>query len=431
MALHVNVMAHSVYRPSGHLPHEEEIKALETHLSPTMRFLHCLLSVGLLQDEGTGELVAVHPAVRHHLYVELPDVRPPTTLMPADGLRHAYLPLFAPAACRMSLSQVTHVTPDTFPFRVDAAARLVAWYAAAWLDRVLDAAPTLPDAVAENGMSDAAAQAALARLLERVAREVPDVVVTNGLKRKLVLLLHEKCKFLSNYVTVKRRTAAGMRLERNAYTAGFADMVSRLASDSMTVYFREAVAIVCAQLRGSWAESGVGFVITKAGSADMDFEDMAQDVLWAGDQRRVATQFGVLSDAVLRMSTTNPDCYSHLRAALASAFNITHTTSVLSLLQQQSYVMTPDFACKLVVLRAMQQARIPVILEGSTGTGKTEQLQIMSLLLNLNADLIPDMTTVVHGMLQALVDAGALSPRQQSHAVLFAPDGSLLRPAQA
>lgn len=54
----------------------------------------------------------------------------------------------------------------------------------------------------------------------------------------------------------------------------------------------------------------------------------------------------------------------------------------LDVIDEHNYVMTLDFALKMINIHERRECRMPVIIEGETGVGKTELLRMLSVLWN-------------------------------------------------
>lgn len=108
-----------------------------------------------------------------------------------------------------------------------------------------------------------------------------------------------------------------------------------------------------------------------------------------------------------------------LRSWFAPAFGISRSHKILSLLSSQRYVLTPDFAIKMLVLFERRKAKADSILKGETGTGKTELLHILSLLINSDSRLLPELETELRNILNRLLEEGILDPTVDAHKTLF------------
>jgi hypothetical protein len=71
---------------------------------------------------------------------------------------------------------------------------------------------------------------------------------------------------------------------------------------------------------------------------------------------------------------------------LAQAMGV-RTEQVEKTLEDAKYVLTKDYLIKLLFIREQWSAKVPTILQGLTGVGKTELLRVFSLLLNCSAQL--------------------------------------------
>lgn len=82
---------------------------------------------------------------------------------------------------------------------------------------------------------------------------------------------------------------------------------------------------------------------------------------------------------------------SPFRAAIAPGLGLREDGSVLRIISQQRYVMTPDFGFKLMVLNERRKVGQNVILAGDTGVGKTEMLRMYAVVINSDSSIVADL----------------------------------------
>ena len=80
------------------------------------------------------------------------------------------------------------------------------------------------------------------------------------------------------------------------------------------------------------------------------------------------------------------------RAAVAPGMGLLKAGLMLNNILQQRYVLTPDFAFKLLLLNERRKVGQPVILSGDTGVGKTELLRLYSVIINSDSGVVADLT---------------------------------------
>lgn len=67
---------------------------------------------------------------------------------------------------------------------------------------------------------------------------------------------------------------------------------------------------------------------------------------------------------------------------LSRALNVPLNNNRLTPIDDASYVLTLDFAVKMLNIHERAECRVPVIIEGETGVGKTALIEMMSKLWN-------------------------------------------------
>lgn len=81
-----------------------------------------------------------------------------------------------------------------------------------------------------------------------------------------------------------------------------------------------------------------------------------------------------------------------MRHALAKGFGLTNEkeSNLRVILEQLGYALTSDFAVKILMLHERNIVGENVILQGHTGTGKSELLRLYAHIQNQRGDIIPD-----------------------------------------
>ena len=73
---------------------------------------------------------------------------------------------------------------------------------------------------------------------------------------------------------------------------------------------------------------------------------------------------------------------SNLDVYLSRALNVPLVNDRLKLIDDCDYVLTIDFATKMLNMHERRKCGIPVIIEGETGVGKTALIEMLSKLWN-------------------------------------------------
>ena len=84
---------------------------------------------------------------------------------------------------------------------------------------------------------------------------------------------------------------------------------------------------------------------------------------------------------------------------LSIALNI-HEDKVSSIINDSKYILTLDYTFKLIQVAERQRNKMPTIISGETGVGKSELIRIFSKLLNASKDFNPDATHEVTSWLK-------------------------------
>ena len=86
-----------------------------------------------------------------------------------------------------------------------------------------------------------------------------------------------------------------------------------------------------------------------------------------------------------------PGAVKRLREHIAPAFGLADPTRITRVLNSMGYVLSNDFAIKLLILNERRRVNANVILCGDTGVGKSEVFSLYSTVVNADSDIIPDL----------------------------------------
>lgn len=76
--------------------------------------------------------------------------------------------------------------------------------------------------------------------------------------------------------------------------------------------------------------------------------------------------------------------FGYLSTCLSRAFNIKRKDCV-KCLEESNYVLTPDFAMKMININECMECKSPLVISGETGVGKTFLVEVVSKLWNLSS----------------------------------------------
>ena len=151
-----------------------------------------------------------------------------------------------------------------------------------------------------------------------------------------------------------------------------------LGSDLMEQFVSEAEYLCQKGLSCSWEECKQSFCISDGGTFcplyptcdGKSFEDTPQSfqrLTWGGEKY------------LKERESDRWECY------LAWSLSLS-VQDIKILLKKKGFVLTPDFAYKMMLVHERKKARIPLVIEGDTGVGKTFLLEMYAILLNKRAD---------------------------------------------
>ena len=158
----------------------------------------------------------------------------------------------------------------------------------------------------------------------------------------------------------------------------------KLGSTLFEQFVREATFLCQKELNCTWRNCTETFLIidSSGGSyyplypASTSFQQINPDV-------QKITKGGEKDLATVKEGTDEP-VRNRWVAYLAWIFGLRYDR-VEQLLNSKEFVLTPDFTYKMLLIQERKLARIPVIIEGETGVGKTYLLEMYAILLNEQA----------------------------------------------
>jgi hypothetical protein len=93
-----------------------------------------------------------------------------------------------------------------------------------------------------------------------------------------------------------------------------------------------------------------------------------------------------------------------LRQAFGLGLGLTDSSKMFRITSAMQYVLTPELALRLLQLHQFRSARRNCILSGRTGTGKTQLLNLYSLIVNSDSTLLPDILDLVPDAIKKIAD---------------------------
>ena len=279
------------------------------------------------------------------------------------------------------------IVPMVHPLHVGLQERFVARYVSEYFARRIDRKCSETSPVSFNEVpSDEAARMAVTRLVREKARflesrRIDQVMFLRYLHRRFQIFVHGVFTWDTEH--------------------------PKLGSTLFEQFVREATFLCQRELNCTWRDCTETFLITDSSGgsfyplypASISFERVNPDVqkiTHGGEKELVDVEKGTFKHLAVRPDkrgtrrrevpveegTKEPG--SRWLAYLAWTFGLPYDR-VEKLLKSKEFVLTPDFTYKMILIQERKLARIPVIIEGETGVGKTYLLEMYAILLNEQA----------------------------------------------
>uniref|UniRef100_A0A0G4IBB0 Uncharacterized protein n=1 Tax=Chromera velia CCMP2878 TaxID=1169474 RepID=A0A0G4IBB0_9ALVE len=388
------------------------------HLHRLSHFLYHMRVHGLLLDTATGDTLLLNPSRKHHIFVELPALDDLPTDEPGRPLRaedHPYikfLPILSYAPHTFRVASV-----DDSPFILSEESHLVALYLS--INFAAFREGLLPDSTNEDRNLAFEAGPVLEQFWQSdLCRSLPR---RHGVRAAVIKLLADRVRFLQRLdvaYTEACRQPHGRGISREEANVlfgegGLKDHLRRIFEN----FKREAVMLCDGSLQGDWSATRCTFSVRP----DTEGLDCFSDLRFLSPMSQNSDEgweFANRVKGVLSGEEISRDM-GMLRASIAPAFGLRDSGRFLTLVINLQYCLTPDFGVKLLVLNDMMRTRQSIVLEGETGTGKTEILSLFAT-ISQHSSRVADMATELFNVIQQLVDDGTLSPRDRKLRPLFA-----------
>jgi hypothetical protein len=387
--------------------------------------LHGLFTQGLLVDSCSGFVVQLDSRVRHAVYVELPALAewPSTNSTSFNAAQHPLLKCGFPVFGLASDGHDISIHNESFPFMIDDDARCVAPVLLALLDGTsLEQSLTQPAAQQEDDARTVSLLDALWALPD--SSVVPNSKLARHMFIRLfaerVRFLHEIAKHVEKQVAdgaVSTLVTTAVRIDGfdANFVPGFFDRIARvMLMECFTLCDRNLKSNFAAENRPlAWTIRNktelYSFTILTPTLSSLAIETSPIDHASGG----LRAGLGLAPPASLMKGlgklTTTADALeksaSELRRSVAPAFGLSETNRMGPILASRGYVLSKDFAIKLLVLHERKKVGANVILSGDTGTGKSELLGLYSAVIN--CDVLPDsLFEAQHALVSAILPWG-------------------------
>lgn len=359
------------------------------------RFLHHLLTLGLLLDEKSGKSAALLPATTLRIYVELPavnivDRHGADACWPSaswSASKHPYiqqlpmLTVFVPQDHFISIKGEWTFVPDE-----------VSRYVAACLHvydqnkKNVDTAH-LPAANNAIGLDDNQCVSTLDRFFRSHKIEQ-----SKRIRSMIVSILCKRFKLLSTIQHSLRReqySTQGMCyfLRYTGCITGMFELMIMEAIGMVSISAEEDDdGCVVFSILPNWPTDQPPLIPPESQFEMLVFSPTSSDP----NLKRIVKLFPQIKVLVVQEDIKDA-LLAEIRAVVAPVFGMMDTGLMLRNLCDAGHLLTPDSLSRILYLHCRRSIRANVIFEGETGCGKSRNLMLYSHLINANADLFTNL----------------------------------------
>eukprot|EP00047_Mylnosiga_fluctuans_P001195 m.218044 g.218044 ORF g.218044 m.218044 type:complete len:3593 (-) comp10156_c0_seq3:222-11000(-) len=387
LGIHVNISPHvlpSLYVESAG---PEAMRSRTTPLDRLAAMLDEFVFMGTLSDPEGGVVLRIPDRFKFHFYFEIPFVNDE---QPAEML--TLLPVLD-LFCRSSMVAIDPATP----YHVDDDVTLVALTL-----RNLHQG----DLRAMDFKTPAATQISADEALEHLTVLFKTDVMKGVLKNKLfqrcfVALLAKRCRDLERTIEYLVTNQCGDDNCINEYLKRLFPFLTRecrqMCDQSIVGDFSLYEPIFTSRGRDGFVQ----LLVMRGSEADARAIVQNTSFNWFNSQD---------PDIGLRAGD--------LRSFIGAALGI---ENLLPLIERTGFVMTPDIALKLVLINELRLVSDNIIIQGGTGCGKTELMNMYSLMLNADSALMPNLLDELRAIVcQHMPEAGSVEHAGSVEAVCHA-----------
>jgi len=340
------------------------------------QFFELFLYWGIFSDDATGDVEHIINVDKWYLFLELGTSPANDSWGSSESASSAdtvdkildMLPVIKHAG--------SFITQPRCPFQADADAAIVCGFfflnrggkLVGSLKSVLQAVNSIGEQVQTNEV--------LAKQLDLVFEELQRKRIRLPVqplhRRSFVSLLAERCRWLTGYLQRKHHTEQ----------SGFDSAFDKSQASQLFEQFLLEAGKLCEEDFKHNCMTAPPLLSSRgpAGSDDFSFISFSKTA-----QLPLLANASIVS---LQEALSKP---ALLRISLAPGLGLSDTSKMWNIIKQQRYVLTPDFALKLLILNERRKVGLNVVLSGDTGVGKTELLNLYSLAINSDSSLVADL----------------------------------------
>lgn len=354
-------------------------------------FLFDILILGCVYDPVTGECFYMPSGLNWKFYVEVPIQIYDSALGPSDNQRYlhkfqTYVPIFKFVGTPME------IMPSVF-FQVDEKVQLVCKYLKAYDEFINRKDKTKlnyginilynernKQKVCFRQKLDITERACL-DLLNRYMHQ--DIKHSKTLQKIYINYMYRRCKILEDFPQFNFNTGASeifVEDEDNPerWKKIRIDM-KRLGSTLMKIMLDEVNLTFCSlTLNKDWNSVEHHQLVYECvgGAYTISYLSLAPEKLDKTLVQELAN-IGVFvppREKLAQRTLLDPFL------ARAMGIRLLESTKILDIIDQENYVLTSDFVMKMININERRMCKVPVIIEGETGVGKTELIRMLSIL---------------------------------------------------
>ena len=364
------------------------------------RFLHHLLSLGLMIDEESGSSFAIPPSIHLRVMIELPEMSsrcrsddttaadlpsnwPPLDGTPWNALQHPLLRLLPVLAVVVPPDHYISIR-ERDVFHITREAQLVATFL--MLHSTTDA-ENFANEIPQD--ADLVGKKECATILNTELFEKYAVASSRRVRTFLISVLYDRCLYLRRI----RQTLYDLEQRPEEHSS----LQVRMEGAFRNVFYlfiKEALDI--ASDAKNVPETSV---FTIRPSRVEEFE-----VIIATHNRN-SKEFKSLSAKFMESKELHigeGPIPPYTRASIAPAFGIENTSDMATTLESMGYLLTQESLVRTLHLHGRRLLGSSVIYEGETGVGKSQNLQLYSALINANNSAFTDMKLHLVALIRAV-----------------------------
>eukprot|EP00118_Oscarella_pearsei_P023946 m.294339 g.294339 ORF g.294339 m.294339 type:complete len:5643 (+) comp40744_c0_seq7:98-17026(+) len=354
--------------PSGDST-SDDVAQYRSLMAEVFWFLFSLIGMGFVEDVETGESFRLSASLQWHIFVEVPSS--PVGEEHSDSLSGflEWIPLFKYVGAKNHVSREERLDVDN---DVQLVCKYLKAYSSGDIDRLHKNKREVKFSSGPRLDADDC-HALLKRYMPKHVKE------SKLMQHLFVKYMKRRCNVLENAPGFYLNEGVGESYKDSKTGKTERTDTKKLGSTLMSAMLREVADMCNPKIKSNWREHAHQQLVYdfKGGSASFQFLSLCPEELEVEEKLKLE-RMGIKIPSVVDLNRREL-----LDSYLSSALDLKlDERGRLTAIDREKYVLTVDYAVKMLNIHERRMCGVPVIIEGETGVGKTSLVRMLSILWN-------------------------------------------------